>query len=108
MFPEEKVRNEVAIMRFIYDKTLILVPFVLHWGTKKESPLELNPFIIMEYMDYDTNMYDVLNSPECPKTDRGALDSNINENKLESLYGELVSILLQLSTLSLLQIGSLD
>lgn len=108
MFPEEKVRNEVAIMRFIQDKTSIPVPFVLHWGTKKESPLELNPFIIMEYVDHDTNMYDVLNSPECPKTDRGALDSNINEDKLEALYGGLASILLRLSTLSLPRIGSLD
>ncbi|KAJ5921912.1 hypothetical protein N7516_009615 [Penicillium verrucosum] len=82
MFPEEKVRNEIAIMRFIHDKTSIPVPFILHWGTRKESPLELSPFIIMQYIDHDTNMYDALNSPECPKTDRGALDSNINEDKL--------------------------
>ena len=27
MFPEEKVRNEVAVMRYIQDNTLIPVPF---------------------------------------------------------------------------------
>ncbi|CAG8359274.1 unnamed protein product [Penicillium salamii] len=108
MFPEENVRNEVAIMRFIHAKTSIPVPFVLHWGTRKESPLQLNPFIIMEYIDHDTNMYDALNSPECSKSDRGALDSSIDEDKLEFLYGELANILLQLSAFSLPQIGSLD
>ncbi|RMJ26390.1 Phosphotransferase enzyme family [Aspergillus sp. HF37] len=48
MFPEEKVRNEVATIRYIQDHTSIPVPFILHWGTKEESPLGLGPFIIME------------------------------------------------------------
>lgn len=30
MFPEEKVRNEVAMIRYIQDKTAIPVPFILH------------------------------------------------------------------------------
>ncbi|KAJ5573656.1 uncharacterized protein N7459_008083 [Penicillium hispanicum] len=108
MFPEEKVRNEVAIMRYIQDQTSIPVPFVLHWGTKKKSPLELSPFIIMEYIDHDTSMYDALNRPDCPRAECGTLDPDINEAKLEALYGELASILLQLSRLSLPRIGSLD
>ncbi|CAG7942047.1 unnamed protein product [Penicillium salamii] len=108
MFPEEKVRNEVATMRFIHDKTSIPVPFILHWGTRKDIPLQLNPFIIMDYIDHDTNMYDALNSPECSPSDRGALDPSIDENKLEFLYRELAIVLLQLSVCSLPQIGSLD
>jgi hypothetical protein len=108
MFPEEKVRNEVAVMRYIQDQTSIPIPFIFHWGTKKESPLELSPFIIMEYIDHNTNMYDVLNMPGCPKADRGILASNINEAKLEALYGELASILLKLPKLSLPRIGSLS
>lgn len=108
MFPEEKIRNEVATMRFIHNKTSIPVPFVLHQGTKKESPLELNPFIIIEYLDHNANIYNVLNSPDCPKADRGALDPNINKHKLEALYGELTNILLQLSTIPFSQIGSLN
>ncbi|KAL5338014.1 kinase-like domain-containing protein [Aspergillus crustosus] len=108
MFPEEKVRNEVATMRYIYDLTSIPVPFVHHWGTKKESPLELGSFIIIDYIDHDTNMYDALNTPECPKEDRGTLDPDISEAKLEALYKEVASILLQLSRPSLPRIGSLD
>lgn len=108
MFPEEKILNEVATMRWMYDRTSIPVPFVHHWGTKKESPLELGPFIIMDYIDHDTNMYDALKTPGCPKEDRGTLDPGISEAKLEALYREVASILLQLSQPSLPRIGSLD
>lgn len=84
-------------MRYIYDQTSIPISFVHHWGTMKESPLELSPFIIMDYIDHDTNMYDALNTPRCPKEDRGALDQDISETKLEALYREIARILLQLS-----------
>ncbi|GFF47805.1 hypothetical protein IFM58399_08142 [Aspergillus lentulus] len=89
MFPEEKVRNEVAIMRYIHDQTSIPVPFVHYWGMRKESPLGLGPFIIMDYIDHDTSMYDALNTPGCPKEDRGILDPYISEAKLEALIGSL-------------------
>lgn len=38
MFPEEKVRNEVAVMRFIEQNTTIPVPHVFYHGTADESP----------------------------------------------------------------------
>lgn len=100
-FPEEKVVNEVAIMRFLTDQTSIPVPFILHSDTKKKSPLKLSPFIMMEYM------YDALNTPGCPKKERGILDPNINDVALELLYGQLAGILLQLSKISFPRIGSL-
>ena len=37
MFLKEKVRNEIAIIRYIQDHTSIPVSFVLHWGTKEEN-----------------------------------------------------------------------
>ncbi|KAL3459396.1 hypothetical protein BJX64DRAFT_279197 [Aspergillus heterothallicus] len=107
MFPEEKVRNEVATMRYISDQTSIPVPFVHHWGSKKDSPLELSPFIIMDFINHDTNMYDALNTPGCQKEARGMLDPDISEAKLLALFSEVASILLQLSQLSLPRIGSL-
>ncbi|KAJ6139306.1 Aminoglycoside phosphotransferase [Penicillium samsonianum] len=110
MFPEEKVRNEVATMRYILDQTSIPVPFVLHWGTRKDGPLnpELGPFIIMEYMDHHTNMYDVLNMPGRPRASRGIIGRGFDEDKLEGLYGELANVLLRLSQPSLSRIGSLS
>ncbi|KAJ9296157.1 hypothetical protein DTO271G3_5298 [Paecilomyces variotii] len=107
-FPEEKVANEVAVMRFLADQTSIPIPFVLHSGTKKESPLELGPFIMMDYVAHETKMYDALITPGCPTEERGILDPNIDEDKLEMLYGQLSDILLQLSTPSLSRIGSLS
>ncbi|KAL2796020.1 hypothetical protein BJX66DRAFT_350054 [Aspergillus keveii] len=108
MFPEEKTPNEVAVMQYIYDQTSIPVPFVHHYTTRKESPLELGPVIIMDYIEHDTCMYDALHTPECPKEDPGTLDPNFSEAKLEALYLEAASILLQLSRPSFPRIGSLD
>jgi hypothetical protein len=107
MFLEEKVRNEVAIMRYILDQTSIPAPFVLDWGTRKDSPLELGPFMIMEFVDHHTSMYDVLNIPGCSRACRGILDPDFDENELEGLYGEMADILLQLSQPSFSHIGSL-
>ena len=42
MFPEEKIRNEVAVMRFIYGKTSIPVPFVF-FGNKRELSFAIEP-----------------------------------------------------------------
>ena len=108
LFPEEKVVNEVSVMRFLLDQTSIPIPFIIHSGAKKESPLELSPFIIMDYIDHETKMYDALNTPDCPKEERGILDPNIPEDTLEMLYGQLAGILLQLSVPSLPRIGSLS
>lgn len=62
----------------------------------------------MDYIDHDTNMYDALNTPGCPKDVRGTLDPGISEARLETLYREVASILLQLSRPCLPRIGSLD
>ncbi|GLB03639.1 hypothetical protein AtubIFM57258_008880 [Aspergillus tubingensis] len=105
-FPDEKVMNEVATMRFLADKTSIPIPFIHLSGTKKQSPLELSPFIIMDYIEHETNMYHALNTPGRPKEERGVLDPAIDDDRLGMLYGEMADILLQLSVPSLPQIGS--
>lgn len=51
----------------------------------------------MDYIDHDTNMYDALNTPGHLKEDHGTLDPDISKAKLEALYREAASILLQLS-----------
>ena len=107
MFPEEKLRYEVATMRYIHDQTSIPVPFVFHWGPRESCALELAPFLIMEYIEHDSNMYDRLNIPGCPHDERGRLNPNIDEDHLEALYSELASVLLQLSKPSFSRIGCL-
>ncbi|EKV06864.1 Aminoglycoside phosphotransferase [Penicillium digitatum] len=107
MFPEEKVGNEVSTMRFIGDKTTIPVPFIIHSGGKKESPSELGPFIIMEYIDHYSNMIEILKKPGRPTEERITLNPDISQIKLKALYGELARVLLSLSGLSQNKIGSL-
>jgi hypothetical protein len=63
---------------------------------------------MMDYIENEMKMYDALNTPGCPKEERGILDPNIDEHKLEMLYSQLAGILLQLSAPSLPRIGSLS
>ncbi|KAK2807976.1 hypothetical protein FQN49_008755, partial [Arthroderma sp. PD_2] len=92
MFPEEKVRNEVAVMRYLQRHTSIPVPFILHWGSKEQSPLSLGPFIIMEYIDHAMDLGAALNTPGLKLADQPILDPNIDQGKLEMIYGQLADI----------------
>jgi hypothetical protein len=107
VFPEEKIRLEVAVMRYLSQHTTIPVPFVLHYGMADESPQGLGPFIIMEYVEHACDLVDVLNTPGLSLQDRPILDPDISEDKLEFVYSQLADILLQLSKCSFPMIGSL-
>jgi aminoglycoside phosphotransferase (APT) family kinase protein len=107
MFPGEKVRNEVAVMRYVQAHTSIPVPFILHWGTKEESPCGLGPFIVMEYVEHACDISDALNTPGISYEERLILDPSIDEENLRKLYRQIADVLLQLSKLSFPRIGSL-
>ncbi|KAJ5725103.1 uncharacterized protein N7483_006460 [Penicillium malachiteum] len=94
LFPEEKVQNEVAVMRYILDKTPIPVPFIHQFDSKEKSPLKLSSYIMMDYIEHDTKMHEALNYPGCPTEKRGHLDPNLDEGRLETLYGQAAGILL--------------
>ncbi|KAK4208067.1 hypothetical protein QBC37DRAFT_432541 [Rhypophila decipiens] len=107
-FPDEKVMYEVSTMRYVAANTTIPVPRVYHHGTSTENPTELGPFIVMEYMDHDTNMSRELLDPTKPADSRPVLDPRVSQDRLESLYGEMAKILLQLYNLGpFATIGSL-
>ncbi|KAK3192348.1 hypothetical protein K4F52_001561 [Lecanicillium sp. MT-2017a] len=107
MFPEEKMRAEIAVMRLIQEKTTVPVPFILHWGSREESPMQLGPFIIMEYVPHETTIGQALNMPELGPLCPPILDPNVDITKLETLHRQLADILLQLSKLEFPTIGSL-
>ncbi|KAJ5710128.1 hypothetical protein N7493_009720 [Penicillium malachiteum] len=111
MFPEEKVRNEVSVMRFILDKTAnkipIPVPSVSCWGQQHESPANMGSFIIMDYVDHYGNMRDLLELPGRKPGDRPVLNPNISPRRLEFLYRKLAKIILSLSTLTFDRIRSI-
>ena len=108
MFPEEKVRNEVAVMTYLKQNTNIPVPSIIHHGMGDASPAGLGPFILMEYVEHASNMTAQLRVPGYERGDRPFLDPDIEEEKLKFLYGQLAEILLELSELSFDKIGSLE
>ena len=107
-FPDEKVQREVAIMRYLSDKTSIPVPFVLHYGMSSEGPAGMGPFILMDYISHAHNMTAELNTPGLKREDRPILDPHIPEEKLRFAYSQMAGVLLKLSRHSFDQIGSLE
>ncbi|KAJ5369298.1 uncharacterized protein N7496_009058 [Penicillium cataractarum] len=50
-YRDEKVVNEVQIMEYLRQTTDIPIPRVHSWGLITESPQQLGPFIIMDYVN---------------------------------------------------------
>ncbi|KDN65744.1 putative phosphotransferase [Colletotrichum sublineola] len=48
---DEKVENEVIVMKYLYDLTSIPVPVVRDWGLTKDSPQHLGLSIIMDFVE---------------------------------------------------------
>ena len=105
MFPNEKVKREVSVMRYLAFHTNIPIPYVLHHGMTEESPAQLGAFIIMEYIRNEYDLVDALNNPKLSLEERPVLDPEITEEKLEFIYGQMADILLQLSKRSFDEIG---
>lgn len=97
MFPDEKVKREVSVMRYLAFHTNVPVPHVLHYGRKEECPAELGAFIIMEYVANDGDLCDALNTPGRSLEERPILNPQIPEEKLQFVYGQMANILLQIS-----------
>ncbi|AEO57857.1 hypothetical protein MYCTH_27231, partial [Thermothelomyces thermophilus ATCC 42464] len=62
-FPDEKVRNEVATLRYVEKMMSIPVPHVYHWGTAAENPLGLGPFITIYHISHENTLDELLTDP---------------------------------------------
>ncbi len=108
MLPDEKVRNEVAVMKFIQQNTRIPVPSVIACGMGNENPTGLGPFIIMTFVE-GRKMSEILKGETRTKDDvDDVLDPHISESTLSILYGQVADILLQLFKHDFDHIGSLS
>ncbi|EAU39521.1 predicted protein [Aspergillus terreus NIH2624] len=95
-------------MRFIEQHTSIRVPHVLYHGMTEGSPAGLGPFIVMEYIENDSDLVDALNIPGRTDNDRPILDPNITEDRLRSVYSQMAEILLQLGRYPFREIGCIS
>ncbi|KAK8178774.1 kinase-like domain-containing protein [Phyllosticta citribraziliensis] len=106
-FREEKVRNEVATIKYLQAHTTLPIPLVLHVGTKEESPAGLGPFFIMEYAEATKAASRDLKWSLLPEDQSPQLDPNIDQGILETIYSQMAKILLQMWIPSSDRIGSI-
>ncbi|KAK7609666.1 phosphotransferase family protein [Phyllosticta paracitricarpa] len=106
-FREEKVRNEVAAIKYLQAHTTLPIPLVLHVGTKEECPAGLGPFFIMEYAHAAKAASRDLKWPLLPEDQSPQLDPNIDQETLERIYSQMAKVLLQIWIPSSDRIGSL-
>ncbi|KAE8352431.1 phosphotransferase family protein [Aspergillus coremiiformis] len=107
IFPEEKLQYEIATMQCLKDNTTLPLPRILGYGPAAANPLQLGPFLILEYIDHETDLGTLLNTPNVSQDVRPVLDPNINLPILERAYDQFSDILLQLSRVTFWRIGSL-
>lgn len=105
MYPEEKVRREVAVMRFMRERTLVPVPEVIAFGMAADNhDPEMGPFIIEEWIDgipLSTIM------EELPRPSWGpVLRKDISDETLYKIYRQISKILLELSMHNFDKIGA--
>jgi aminoglycoside phosphotransferase (APT) family kinase protein len=105
MHPEEKVRQEVATMMFIREKTNIPIPGVIAFGMAKDNPMELGPFIITEFVRGRPLSELLQRNP--PDASGKILNPDIDDSTLEIIYKQIAHILLELSDHDFEKIGSL-
>jgi aminoglycoside phosphotransferase (APT) family kinase protein len=78
---EEKVRSEVRVLEYLREKTNLPVPNVTSWGLTDESPKNLGPFIIMDFVD-GTSLSTLLKQPVQSEGEDVILRSDIEDARL--------------------------
>lgn len=102
---DEKVTNEVCFMEYLSQHTSIPIPHVLGWGLGEQSPQQLGPFIIMEFID-GTHLSTVLKQPT--NDEHVVLDPDIEDATLDVIYDHLADYLLQIFRLNFPRIGAIS
>jgi hypothetical protein len=107
MHPEEKVRREVAVMRFMKERTLVPVPNIIAFGMAADNhDPEMGPFIIEEWID-GVPLSTIME--ELPRPSWGpVLRGDISDEILYTIYRQIAKILLELSMHNFDKIGALS
>lgn len=100
MRPAEKINQEVAIMKFVREKTMIPIPKVIACGTAKGRFTGLGPFIIMEFIEGE-RLDEVLYQDDKIKPE-------IEQSTLNIIYKQMAQIYLELDSHDFDQIGGLS
>jgi hypothetical protein len=107
MFAEQKLRNEVATMKFIKEKIDIPVPTVIAYGMADDNPTGLGPFLIITFAE-GTPLGEMLKADSVDEQGDKILRSDIPDSTLEVVYRQIADVILQLSEHNFDRIGSLS
>ncbi|KAI0469799.1 phosphotransferase [Xylariaceae sp. FL0804] len=102
-FPGEKTLYEAATSEYLRLNTCVPVPRVLHY--ERES--DVGPMLIIRHVENGGDMTDPLAVQGRDPDLTPALNLNLPESKLRSLWGKMAWVLLQLATPGFPRIGSL-
>ena len=104
---DEKVANEVQFMKYLSQNTTIPLPRVISWGLTEESPYQLGPFIIMDYVD-GTRLSTILKQPTENDQEDVILNPDIDNTTLDIVYDQIADYMVQLSKLDFTSIGAIS
>lgn len=94
-------------MKYVAQKTTIPVPRVISWGSTKESPQQLGPFIIMDYVD-GTRLSTLLKQPTQNDEDDVVLNPDIDNTTLDTVYNQIADYMVQLAALDFRSIEAIS
>lgn len=100
MRPAEKINQEVAVMKFIEEKTKIPIPKVIASGVAKGQFDGLGPFIIMEFIEGERSD-EVLYQDD-------KIKPGVEQSNLDFVYKQMAQIYLELDDHDFDQIGGLS
>ncbi|KIE01414.1 phosphotransferase enzyme family protein, partial [Metarhizium majus ARSEF 297] len=104
-FRDEKVTNEVQIIKFLHEQTNIPVPRLWSWGLTKDSLYHFGPFIISEFIE-GVHLSGILKDPAVPA--KIYLNPNIDSRILDVVLEQISDILLQLFQFDFSRIGAVS
>ena len=105
-FRDEKVRNEVEVMNFLRQNTTIPVPRVVDWGLTADSPQDLGPYIIMDYVE-GVHLSDLLQKPSENAEAPIVLNPDVDNEMLDIVYQQIAGFMLQLYQFEFSTVGAI-
>ncbi|EFY92604.1 phosphotransferase enzyme family protein [Metarhizium acridum CQMa 102] len=104
-FRDEKVANEVQVIKFLHERTNIPVPKLLSWGLSQDSLHHFGPFIISEFV-HGIHLSDILKDPASPA--KLYLNPNVDTQILDDVFEQMANILLELFQFNFSRIGAVS
>lgn len=103
----EKLENEMRIIEYLRQHTTMPLPCIRCWGSAEESPANLGPFIIMDFIE-GIKLSTLLKQPPEDEDAEIVLDPAADTSTLDIIYEQLADYIHQISQLEFPLIGAIS